>query len=334
MVAAAVLLALTPRRAPALHFVRVPGGVSSITMDATGGLAYLTAQGSVTVVDVRSRQLLRRYPISAVDHAGALDSSGTLLPVYGFSAAGVLDLTSGSQRVLLQPVGLTGVYVGAAVASGALYVPSLQARVIYRVPLSGAFPSTINPYPDATEQSGGVAGPCTVTASADGTKILAGDEFHRAVHLISTADGRVIGTFSVGTIPCRLFFLDARTAIAVSAGAVDTDGSVALVDLATPFGVPQVIPVRGFHNAVAAATDAARTAVVLLATLRRRGPPLEGFAQTAPRLAVVDLGKRKVRGRAVLPRRGSGTDVALTPDGETVLVGTTRGVWLVPRPRR
>jgi hypothetical protein len=271
-----------------------------------------------------------------VDHAGALDPSGTLLPVYGFSAAGILDLTNGRQLLLLQGAGLTVGYFGAAVASGALYVPSLDARVVYRVPLSGGTPSAINPYPGATERNGGVAGPCTVTAAADGTMILAGDEFYRAVHLITTADNRVVATFAVGITPCRLFFVDSRTAIAVSARAVlsEADGSVALVDLTTPLGVPQIIPVRGFRNATGAATDAVHVVVVVLATVRRVGGPEGRLVETAPRLAIVDLARRKVRGRASLPHRGFGTDVALTPDGTTVLVSTSQGVWFVRRTRR
>ena len=187
------------------------------------------------------------------------------------------------------------------------------------------------PYPGPHTSQSGVAGPCELVASGDESRVLMGDVFNGAIHVIRTSDDAIVATVPVGFPPCRLFFRDATTAVAVHGGQPAWDDSPAewaLVDLSTPNAPVERRGVRGLRNVQAAAMDPGGRLLVLL----NGGQPTEGpGTSVSPRVAVVKLPSGKVRARFALPKSdGFAASVAITPNARTILVGTTRGVRFLP----
>ena len=324
LLAATILLhraSTVQARKPA--FVPVAGGAFTVSMDATGARAYLVNDSIVAVLDVPGRRLLRQYTTTGISDGGPVDPTGTLLPIFGFNAAGVLDLATGAQRTLISNAGAP---YAAVIARGTLYVPSFNRRGLLAVALGGGNERFITPYPTATEFSGDVATPCEAVASPDEATILMGDENHAAIHAIGTADDRVQTTYPIGFPPCRILFRDSQTAIAVNGGQgswYDSDGRYAVVNLRDPTAPPQLGRVRGLRQLQAAAIDPSGRFLIVL---YGGGSTGLGPTTTPPRIGVVDLPRRKARTRAIPRSRGFAGAVAVTPDARLVLVGTTRGV--------
>jgi hypothetical protein len=314
------------------RFVSVGGGAFTISMDAAGRSAFLVNDTLFAVLDVPSGKILRQFSTSGVSDGGPVDSTGTLLPVFGFSTAGIIDVRTGAQRNLISASAGGGAYYAAAIANGKLYAASFNGRSANVVALTGGSVAAITPYPNGTELNGDVATPCELAVSPDQGTVLMGDEGHAAIHAIRTSDGKVVATYAVGFAPCRIFFKDAQTAVAVNAGQgvwADSTGDFALIHLDDPSGPPAIRRVRGLQRLQAAAVDPRGRVLVLL----YGGEPgdNEGIGTpVSPRLGVVDLTTLRTRTRVLLPRkRGFAATVALTPDGRRALVGTTLGVQYV-----
>jgi DNA-binding beta-propeller fold protein YncE len=322
---AVTLLVCGPSRAG--RFVELGGGAFTVSVDATGRLAYLANDSLVAVLDVPGHRIIRQYPTVGVTDAGPVDPTGTLLPIFGFDQAGVLEVETGRQRDLVEAIG--GAYFAAVVANGALYAASYNKRVVLSAPLVGGDAAAITPYPNGTEVNGDVATPCELIASPDQTTVLMGDEIHAAVHAIRTSDNAVIATYPVGFAPCRLFFRDAATAVAVNAGQgvwSDSTGAFALLDLREPTAPVHPRRFPGLSRLQAAAVDPSGALLVLLYGGEPAGDDGIG-TKVAPRVGVVNLSTRTLRARlSVAKARGFAAAVAITPDRRTILVGTTRGV--------
>src|SRR5262245_12985823 len=294
---AVVVLLGVATTAVAGRVIRIPGGAFTVSVDAAGRTAYAANHSAVWVIDVPSRSLTRTLPLDGADRAEPPDATGTLLPVFGFSLAGVLDVATGQQRTLIPSPDeaiSNNAFSSATVAAGKLYVTSFNGRVIDVLPLGAGTSATINPYPGSTEGAGNVAGPCGATRSPDQATVLVGDEFHSAVHVIRTLDDVKTSTRAIGFPPCRLFFRDANTIVAVDAGYSFLDpshGNIATLYLADPNSVPLLLRHRALASINGAAMDASGQRLVVVQGFRHeRG---SSVPLPAARLAVVDLASRR-----------------------------------------
>lgn len=332
---ACALAAGAPAHA-ARRFVRVAGGAYTVSVDSQGRYAYVANDTTVQVLDLATRSLASVHQTTGISDAGPVGPGDAFLPLYGFSSAGVLDIRRGLVRTLIdESAPRSSAYLAAVVAHDHLYAASFNGRVVQAVPLDSATPAMIDPYPDLEPNEHGVAGPCELVASPDESQLLLGDEFNAAIHVIRTADATVTATLPVGFPPCRLFFKDATTAVAVYGGQAawaDSTGEWALVDLTTPNAPIRPRRIRGLRQLQAAAVDPAGRLLVVL----NGGEPQEGPGTSVrPRVGIASLATGKVLKRVSLPTAdGFAAAVAITPDARTILVGTTRGVRFIRLKRR
>jgi hypothetical protein len=313
--------------------VPVAGSVFAVVVDRTGQFAYVSNDALLGVFDLGARTLVQTHALPTANRVVDVDPTTGRVALFGFDGVETYDPYSG--LVDLVKTGFGSAFTGAAFAAGRLYVASFNKRVVYSIALDGGPERSITPYPEGTESNGGVAGPCTVTASADGTTILMGDEFHAAVHTIRTADDTVVASNAVGFAPCTVFFRSAASAVAIGAGAETTPGvgQIALVDLSAASSVPQLIRVPGFKRVSAATYVPGRDVVLLLHGGRDTRNSIEEPSKLARgdrvQLAAVDLTRRRVRRRWSLGRRiGVGWDLAVSPDGRTLVIGSSKGVYV------
>jgi hypothetical protein len=314
-----IILVAAPAAAGVGQLLPVASGVNSLVVDPGGGTAYVVNGSSVLVVDLAGQALTKTYPLSGLDHVDGIDPVTRVLALYGFSSAGIFDLTNGTEHQLLQ----AGAIEGAVIANGMLYAPSFNARVLLVSSLDGSRTLDINPYPTATEENGQVAGPCSVARSGDGSLVAFGDEFHQAVHVVRTSDNSLVQTHAIGFPPCRLFFQDNDTLIGVAARMDISGGSgdIGTIDLRDATSVPSIANFGS--DIIDAAVDVASRSLFLLEDSQTTGQGSE----TAQDVALVDLDTLRITKKIPLgPNAGSGQAVAVVQGGATILVGTTNGV--------
>lgn len=301
------------------RLIRVAGGVSSLVVDGQGTFAYLANDTTLEVLDVAARSPIRTYALGSATHVDAVDEERGEVLLHSDHSASILDLATGSLHDVISGF-LPSDIQDAAFAGGRVYVATLFEGTVYSALPDGTRRGGIDPYPSFFELR--PAHPCAFAASDDGGMIwfvtTAGrDSVFDAVHVARTSDDTIIAMIPLGFWACRLFLRDATSAIAV--GEKDGAGSptVGVVDLEQSSAEPVMIRVPHFHGPALAAYAARRSLLILL------------HGGHTMRLLALDSATQRVRKRWSLGTRvGIGRDLVVTPDGHTLLVATSKGVYL------
>ena len=328
-----VLLPVLCGAAPRL--VRVPGGVSSLVVDGQGTFAYLANDTNLEVLDLAARSAIRTYVLASANRVDAIDEERGEVLLHTDQSATILDLATGSLHEVISGF-LPSDLRDATFAGGRVYLAAAAESAVLSLLPDGTGRRGIDPFPFDFEFRH--ASPCALAASGDGSTLLFGTvasaDLYRVVDVVRTSDDTIIGTIPVGFSACRLFFRDATSAIAVGQPEGARSPSVALLDLANS-SVPAVIRVPRSHGFAAAAYLASRSLLFFLHRgqdfTRSSDKPPRLPAGDSVRLVAFDLTRQRVRKRWSLRRRvGVGLDLAVTPDGSTLLIASSKGVYLQP----
>ena len=334
----------------------LPGEHRSISLDPRGKLAYVATDRSLMILDLVGRSPVVRLPLPA---RGAIlddvDEDGGLLAFHEYGAAIIVDAESGNQ-VQRTP---GDVVTAAAFAKGFLYVQEYRARTVHAASIYGTRHYTIDPYAEVEGDT--VAGPGRIATSPGGSKIVVGDEFNNALHVIDTSDKTVTATISVGFEPYLFSFLDDESVVVVH----HNTGEVLIFDLTNLEESPMRLEVHALKRereippeVKFVVTDLAvdRLANRLLAV---RGKWVRSGERECrnkvglyrPEVVVVDLATGAVDSRILIEedavschsyelvlggRRevlsGGRYRLALTPDQRTLLVASGRNVYALDYP--
>ena len=174
------------------------------------------------ILDLVGRSPVVRLPLPA---RGAIlddvDEDGGLLAFHEYGAAIIVDAESGNQVQRIPG----DVVTAAAFAKGFLYVQEYRARTVHAASIYGTRHYTIDPYAEVEGDT--VAGPGRIATSPGVSKIVVGDEFNNALHVIDTSDKTVTATISVGFEPYLFSFLDDESVVVVH----HNTGEVLIFDL-------------------------------------------------------------------------------------------------------
>ena len=274
------------------------------------------------VLDMTTRQLTVRHPLpggfSIIDDIGPSDS---FLALHTSNRAGYVDTGGASRQVQGGPP--TGDVISSneliqgsnindsAFANGFLYAPSLRCcfeGVVRAASLDGSVRTEIIP-------GGGHRG---IDASPDGSKVVVGAG--NALHVIRTVDNTVMATIGVPFSEFFAFLDNDRVAVVNN-----NDGTVVVVDLTDPTGIPDLIFVDSLEHVTDLEVDATGTTLFVLHRVCF-GVQIECHV---PEVVVLDLLAKTVTKRILLdqdrPALSQNYSLALTPDGNTLLVFGEKG---------
>ena len=306
--------------------VNVLGSPNGMVIDSQGEFAYLSNGAELFVLDMTTRQLTVRHPLpggfSIIDDIGPSDS---FLALHTSNRAGYVDTGGASRQVQGGPP--TGDVISSneliqgsnindsAFANGFLYAPSLRCcfeGVVRAASLDGSVRTEIIP-------GGGHRG---IDASPDGSKVVVGAG--NALHVIRTVDNTVMATIGVPFSEFFAFLDNDRVAVVNN-----NDGTVVVVDLTDPTGIPDLIFVDSLEHVTDLEVDATGTTLFVLHRVCF-GVQIECHV---PEVVVLDLLAKTVTKRILLdqdrPALSQNYSLALTPDGNTLLVFGEKGVFFL-----
>ena len=310
--------------------VNVLGSPSGMVIDSQGAFAYLSNGPELFVLDLTTRQLTSRHPLpGGFGILDDIDPSDSLLALHSGSKAGYIDTGGVSQQVIIgtgagfsDTLILTSDINDSVFANGFLYAPS--GGVVHAASLDGSVRREII----AGRQLNGI------DASPAGSKIVAGDvAFPQALHVIRTVDNTIIATIGIQldlSGPKLFAFLDNDKVVVVD----KDDGTVVVVDLTDPTGIPDVSFIDSPGPVTDLAVDPTGTTLFVLHTRTDSCKTLGGLSECRiPEVVVLDLLAKTVTKRILIkqdrPAAFPNYSLSLTPDGNTLLVFGTKGVFFL-----
>lgn len=191
--------------------VNIPGDPQDLVMDSQGKFAYLSNGSGLLVLDLATRELTANYPVPLRNaRLNDIDDSDSLVVFHGMTtitrATDVItfDVKNGTEQTLLKGNALYGV----AFANNFVYAADFNDRGLHIASIDGSNQALIKPY---SESSSTVATPISITSSPDGTRVVFGDEFNQALHVVNTDENVVTATIAAGIAPRNILFLDNDT---------------------------------------------------------------------------------------------------------------------------